>query len=72
MLRHFLISKKKKKAYDSVPIYNIFTKLYNIGICENCFQFLKNLYLTSKVRASHNGCLSEEFPINRGVITNFI
>ena len=56
-----------KKAYDSVPIYNILTKLYNIGIRGNCLQFLKNLYLTSKARASLNGCLSEEFPINRGV-----
>jgi len=56
-----------KKAYDSVPIYNILTKLYNIGIRGNCFEFLKNLYLTSKARASLNGCLSEEFSINRGV-----
>ena len=56
-----------KKAYDSVPIYNILTKLYNIGIRDKCLQFLKNLYLTSKARASHNGCLSSEFPINRGV-----
>jgi len=50
-----------------VPIYNILTKLYNIGIHGNYFQFLKNLYLTSKAGASLNGCLSEEFPINRGV-----
>jgi len=50
-----------------VPIYNILTKLYNIDIRGNCFQFLKNLYLTSKARASLNSCLSEEFPINRGV-----
>ena len=56
-----------KKAYDSVPIYNILTKLSNIGIRGKCFQFIKNLYLTSKARASHYGCLSEEFPIHRGV-----
>jgi len=56
-----------KKAYDSVPIYNILTKLYNIDIRGNCFEFLKNLYLTSKARASLNCCLSEEFSINRGV-----
>ena len=56
-----------KKAYDSVPIFNILTKLYNIGIRGNCLQFLKNLYLTSKTRANVNGQLSYEFPIHRGV-----
>ena len=56
-----------KKAYDSVPIFNILTKLYKIGIRGNCFRFLKNLYLTSKARAFFNGRLSEEFPIHRGV-----
>ena len=56
-----------KKAYDSVPIYNILTKLFNIGIRDKCLQFIKNLYLTSKARASHFGCLSDEFPIHRGV-----
>ena len=56
-----------KKAYDSVPFFNILTKLYNIGIRGNCLQFLKNLYLTSKARANVNGQLSYEFPIHRGV-----
>ena len=28
-----------KKAYDSVPIFNILTKLYKIGIRGNCFRF---------------------------------
>ena len=31
-----------KKAYDSVPIYNILTKLYNMGIRGNTFTFLTN------------------------------
>jgi len=56
-----------KKAYDSVPIFNILTKLYNIGVRGQCFQFIKNLYLTSKARANLNGNLSKEFPIHRGV-----
>ena len=30
-----------KKAYDSVPIFNILTKLYNLGIRGKCHLFLK-------------------------------
>jgi len=56
-----------KKAYDSVPIFNILTKLYNLGIRGKCHLFLKNLYPSSKPRAFFNGNLSEEFSINRGV-----
>lgn len=56
-----------KKAYDSVPIFNILTKLYNLGIRGKCHLFLRNLYLSSKARAFFNGNLSEEFSINRGV-----
>ena len=52
-----------KKAYDSVPIFNILTKLYNFGIRDKCHLFLKNLYLSSKARAFFNGNLSEEFSI---------
>ena len=32
-----------KKAYDSVPIYNILTKLNNLGIRGKCLQFITNL-----------------------------
>jgi len=56
-----------KKAYDSVPIFNILTKLYNLGIRDKYHMFLKNIYLSSKARAFFNGNLSEEFSINRGV-----
>ena len=56
-----------KKAYDSVPIFNILTKLYNLGIRGKCLNFLTNLYVTSKARAKLRGDLSDEFPINRGV-----
>ena len=32
-----------KKAYDSVPIHNILTKLFDIGIRDKCLQFIKIL-----------------------------
>ena len=54
----------------SVPIFNILTKLYNLGIRGKCHLFLKNLYLSSKARAFFNGNFSEEFSINRGVNSN--
>ncbi|OUM61096.1 hypothetical protein PIROE2DRAFT_13011 [Piromyces sp. E2] len=38
-----------------------------MGIRGKCFDFLSNLYLTSKVRARFLDILSEEFPIKRGV-----
>jgi len=46
-----------KKAYDSVPIFNILTKLYNLGIRSKCYLFLRNLYLSSKARTFFNGNL---------------
>jgi len=42
--------KKKKKIYDSVPIYYILTKWPNnidIGIHGKCLQFITNLYTLS-------------------------
>ena len=39
-----------KKAYDSVPIFNILTKLYH-GVRGKYFDFLCNLYTSSKARA---------------------
>eukprot|EP00833_Pecoramyces_ruminatium_P002775 jgi/Orpsp1_1/1176807/evm.model.c7180000059111.1 len=56
-----------KKAYDSVPIYNILTKIFHLGIRDKCFNFISKLYLTSKARARYLNMLSDEFPINRGV-----
>ena len=56
-----------KKAYDSVPIFNILTKLYHMGLRGKCFDFISNHYLSSKARAKFLDMLSEEFPINRGV-----
>ena len=48
-----------KKAYDTVPIFNILTKLYNLGIRGKRFDFLSNLYLTSKARARFLDMLSK-------------
>jgi len=58
-----------KKAYNSVPIFNILTKLYNLGIRGKCHLFLRNLYLSCKVSLFffYNGNRSEEFSINQGV-----
>jgi len=56
-----------KKAYDSVPIFNILTKLYHYGVRGRCFDFLCNLYTSSKARARFASMLSNEFPIKRGV-----
>jgi len=49
----FLVFLDLKKAYDSVPIYNIHAKHNNIDICGKCFQFITNIYLTLK---AHRGC----------------
>jgi len=56
-----------EKTYDLVPIFNILTKLYNLGIRGKCHLFLRYLYPSSKARTFFNGNLSEEFLINRGV-----
>jgi len=42
-----------KKAYDSVPIFNIFKKIFHLGISDKCFDFISKLYLTSKARARY-------------------
>jgi len=42
-----------KKAYDSVPIFNILTKLYHNGVRGKCFDFLCNLYTSSKALAKN-------------------
>jgi len=55
------------KAYDSIPIFNILTKILHLGIRDKCFDFISNLYLTSKYRARYLDMLSYDFPIHRGV-----
>ena len=59
-----------KKAYDSVPIFNILSKIFHLGIRDKCFDFISNLYFlyfTSKARARNFDMLSNEFSIHRGV-----
>lgn len=56
-----------KKAYDSVPIFNILSKIESLGIRGKCFRFIKNLYLTSKANVRINMEFSESFRIERGV-----
>ena len=50
-----------KKAYNSVPIGNILYKLDTLGIRGKCYQFIKNLYLTSKASVKIDDQYSESF-----------
>jgi len=56
-----------KKAYDSVPIYNILNKLECLGIRGKCYNFLKNLYLSSKACVKLDSQYSDTFNIEKGV-----
>ena len=51
----------------SVPIGNILYKLDALGIRGKCFQFIKNLYLTSKASVKIDDQYSESFNIMKGV-----
>jgi len=52
-----------KKAFDSVPICNNLTKLYNMSIHSNTLTFITNLYITSKAHTNHHCYRSTDFPI---------
>ena len=56
-----------KKAYDSVPIQGLLCKLWNLGIRNEAFMFIKNLYLSSSAQARCENLLSEPFKVLRGV-----
>ena len=56
-----------KKAYDSVPIGDILHKIDCLGIRGRCFQFIKNLYLSSKAHVKVNDLCSDPFRIMKGV-----
>ena len=56
-----------KKAYDSIPIFNILTKLYHYLTPSKCFDFLCNLYTSSKACAQFASILSNEFHNKRCV-----
>ena len=63
----YVVFRDLKKGYDSVPIFIILTKIFHLGIRNKCFDFISNLYLTSKARARYLDILSNEFPVHRGV-----
>jgi len=63
----YVVFRDLKKGYDSVPIFIILTKIFHLGIRNKCFDFISNLYLTSKARARYLDMLSNEFPIHCGV-----
>jgi len=56
-----------KKAYDSVPIYNVLIKIHHLGIRGKCYNFIENLYISSKACVRVDGQLSESFNIKKGV-----
>ena len=56
-----------KKAYDSVPIGDILNKIYRLGIRGKSFEFIKNLYVTSKTCVKVDNKYSEFFRILKGV-----
>ena len=56
-----------KKAYDSVSIYNVLMKIHHLGIRGKCYNFIENLYLSSKACVRIDGQLSESFNIKKGV-----
>ncbi len=57
-----------KKAYDSVPIFNILTKIvsFSVFVVKVLISYL-NLYLSSKAHVRFLDMLSDEFNIHRGV-----
>jgi len=79
-MKFFLIKKKKKKkAFDSVPIFNIRHKksftLVTLGIHEKKIglnSFLSSILLLKLELVRYLHTLSNKFPNHRGVITNFI
>ena len=50
-----------KKAYDSVQIGDILNKINRLGIRSKSFEFIKNLFVTSKACVKVNSKYSETF-----------
>jgi len=63
----YLVFLDLKKANDSLPVFNILTKLYHYGVRGKCFNFLCNLYTSTKAHARFASMSSNEFPVKRGV-----
>ena len=56
-----------KKAYDSVPIDIVLMKIHHLGSRGKCYNFIENLYLSSKACVRVDGQLLESFNIKKGV-----
>jgi hypothetical protein len=56
-----------QKAYDTVPIWALLTKLSKLGIRGHALRFIENLYLTSKANVRCGENETETFEILRGV-----
>jgi len=63
----FLAFLDLRKAYDTVPIYNILNKIECLGIRGKSLQFIRNLYLSSKACVKLNSQLSNSFNVKKGV-----
>jgi len=63
----FLLGREKFPHSTTVPIGNILYKLDALGIRGKCYQFIKNLYLTSKASVKIDDQYSESFNIMKGV-----
>jgi len=61
-----------KKAYDSVPIYNVLMKIHHLGIRGMCYKFIENLYLSSKACVRVDEQLPESFSIKKGVRQGYL
>ena len=56
-----------KKAYDTVPTYNILNKIECLGIRDKYLKFIENLYLSSKACVKIGSQFSKTFHIKKGV-----
>ena len=55
------------KAFDTIPIYKLWTKLLICNINGNIFKLVQNLYKKAKSSVIMNGKLSDSFPYQTGV-----
>ena len=55
------------KAFDTIPRYELWTKLLNCNINGNIFILVQNLYEKAKSSVIMNGKLSDSFPCQAGV-----
>ena len=55
------------KAFDTIPRYELWTKLLNCNIDGNIFRLVQNVYEKAKSSVIINGNLSDSFPCQTGV-----